>query len=88
MGAEDIRHYLSYLANHQNVSASTHNQALAALLFLYREVLGRNLKSIDGIERAKRPQRVPTVLTRAEVASVLSNLSGWAEVIKFERRAS
>lgn len=59
MGAEEIRQYLSYLATQRNVSASTQNQALSALLFLYREVLGIELPFVEGIERAKRPTRVP-----------------------------
>jgi integron integrase len=74
MGADEIRQYLSHLANHRSVSASTQNQALAALLFLYREVLGRGLEFVDGIERAKRPQHVPTVLTREEAQSVMARL--------------
>lgn len=76
MGAEEIRQYLSHLATEGNVSASTQNQALSALLFLYREVLGTELAFVDGIVRAKRPVRVPTVLTREEVSNVLSQLSG------------
>lgn len=76
MGAEEIRQYLSHLANQGNVSASTQNQALCALLFLYREVLGREMEFIDGIERAKRPQRVPTALTREEARRVLAHLQG------------
>jgi integrase len=76
LGAAEIRQYLSHLVNAGQVSASTQNQALSALLFLYREVLCIELPFIDGIERAKRPVRVPTVLTREEVASVLAGLSG------------
>jgi integron integrase len=76
MGVEEIRQYLSHLANEGRVSASTQNQALSALLFLYREVLGSDLPFIDGIERAKRPAHIPVVLTRAEVEGVLTSLSG------------
>lgn len=77
MGVDEIRQFLSHLATGDNVAASTQNVALAALLFLYREVLGRaDIDFIDGIERAKRPARVPTVLTREEVSRVLLNLSG------------
>ena len=76
MGAEAIRQYLSHLANQDKVSASTQNQALAALLFLYRDVLGKEMGFIEGIERAKRPIKVPTVLTREEVTRVLAHLSG------------
>lgn len=76
MGVEEIRQYLSHLANQGQVSASTQNVALSALLFLYREVLGREMEFIDGIERPKRPTRVPTVLTREEVRRLLGQLSG------------
>ena len=76
MGVDEIRQYLSHLATQGQVAASTQNQALSALLFLYREVLGLELPFIDGIERAKRPARVPTVLTREEVNRVLANMSG------------
>src|SRR3954471_14593759 len=61
MGTDEIRPYLSHLANVGQVSASTQNQVLSALLFLYREVLGVELPFIDGVERTKRPQRVPVV---------------------------
>ena len=64
MDVDEIRQYLSHLATEDHVAASTQNVALAALLFLYRDVLGREMQFIDGIERAKRPGRVPTVLTR------------------------
>lgn len=76
MGADEIRQYLSHLANVGRVAASTQNQALSALLFLYREVLNVELPFIDGIERAKRPVRVPVVLTREECDKILSQLSG------------
>ena len=76
MGAEEIRRFLSHLAVEGRVSASTHNQALSALLFLCREVLGAELTYVEGIERAKRPQRVPVVFTRREVAAVPSHLHG------------
>jgi integron integrase len=76
MGAEEIRQYLSHLANSQNVAASTQNQALSALLFLYREVLGLDLPFVEGIVYAKRPVRVPTVLTSDEARHLLAQLSG------------
>jgi integron integrase len=76
MGVDEIRQYLSHLATAGNVAASTQNVELAALLFLYRKVLGRELPFVDGIERAKQPKRVPTVLTREEVAKILAGLSG------------
>jgi integron integrase len=76
MGVDEIRQYLSHMATAGRVAASTQNQALAALLFLYREVLGLELPFIDGVERAKRPQRVPVVLTRAEAEQILAHLGG------------
>jgi len=76
MGADEIRQYLSYLATEGQVAASTQNQALAALLFLYRDVLEIELPFIDGIERAKRPVRIPVVLTREEANHLISQLSG------------
>ncbi len=68
MGAAEIQQFLSYLATDRDVSASTQRQALAALLFLYQKVLEIDLPFIDGIVRAKQPQRLPVVLTRDEVA--------------------
>jgi integron integrase len=76
MGPEEITQFLTALAVERQVSASTQNQALAALLFLYREVLGRDPGWLDGIVRAKRPQRLPVVLTRQEVSALLGALSG------------
>ncbi|GAB3754209.1 integron integrase [Lysobacter olei] len=76
LGQPEIEAFLSHLAVEGQVSASTQNQALAALLFLYREVLAMELPWLDGIVRAKRPQRVPTVLSQQEVAAVLAHLEG------------
>ena len=76
MDAKHIRDYLSYLAVERNVSASTQNVALAALLFLYRDVLKLKLDRIEDVERARTNRRMPVVLTRAEVNAVLNNLSG------------
>jgi integron integrase len=68
--------FLSNLAVEGNVAASTQNQALSALLFLYKEVLQRDLKFIGGVVRVKRPPKLPVVLTPLEVRSILSQLSG------------
>jgi integron integrase len=76
MGAAEIREYLSYLAVQKNVAASTQNVALAALLFLYRDVLKVELPNVEGVERARRPARLPVVLTREEVRAVLGRLEG------------
>lgn len=74
-GTPEVTGFLSYLANRRNVAASTQNQALSALLFLYRNVIGRDLHGIDAV-RAKTPQRVPTVLSVQEVSSLLQQLRG------------
>ncbi len=75
MDAPEIRAFLAYLAQERNVSASTQNQALSAILFLYRQVLHREIEPILP-SSAKRPERLPTVLTREEVLQVISRLSG------------
>ena len=75
MGAREIEHFLS-LATRSKVSASTQNQALSALLFLYKEVLGRELEWLGGVVRAKRPIRLPVVLSREEVTALLGHLHG------------
>lgn len=76
MGAAEVEAYLSYLATDKNVAASTQSQALSALLFLYREVLGIELPWLENLTRAKRPKRLPVVLTVAEVKAVLARLEG------------
>jgi integron integrase len=76
MGVDEIRQYLSHLATDENVAAATQNVALAALLFLYREVLSVELPLIEGVERARRPRRIPVVLTADEVKRVLAHMAG------------
>jgi integron integrase len=76
MGKPEIEAFLSYLAVKRNVAASTQNQAFSALLFLYREVLGREMPWLDDVKRAKKPQRLPVVLTDTEVARLLKQLNG------------
>ncbi len=76
LGAADVESFLSHLANARSVAASTQNQALAALLFLYTHVLGTPLGDARDFTRAKRPHRVPVVLTQPEVAAVLRQMSG------------
>nr|MBC7244615.1 integron integrase [Chloroflexota bacterium] len=75
MGASEVEAFLTHLAVKENVAASTQNQALSALLFLYQEVLHKDLGPIDAL-RAKKPKRLPTVLTKDEVRWVISHLSG------------
>ena len=74
MRETEVAEFLSHLAMSRRVSASTQNQALNALVFLYRVVLERPLESIEGIVRAKRPQRLPVVLDPGEVRRILSCL--------------
>ncbi len=76
LGAADVEAFLTHLAVAGNVAASTQNQAKSALLFLYREVLEMELPWLDNVERARAPKRLPVVLTRDEVAGVLSRLCG------------
>ena len=76
MGADHVAQFLSHLALEARVAASTQNQAFNALLFLYRQVLHIDLGQIAGAVRAKRPKRLPVVLTREEVDLVLSLLEG------------
>ena len=75
MGAAEVGAFLIQLAVNESVVASTQDQALSALLFLYREVLKKDLGPIDAL-RAKKPKRLPTVLTKEEVHRVLGELSG------------
>ena len=76
MGSPEVVAFLSHLAVRDNVAASTQNQAMAAILFLYREVLGRQLEDLEGGVRARRPHRVPVVLSREETAALLAELTG------------
>ena len=76
MGEQEIEKFLSYLAVERNISASTQNQALCALLFLYQDVLGIKLDSPINSVRAKRPKRLPVVITKTEVQSLLGAMSG------------
>ena len=76
MGAAEVEGFLSYLATTRSVSASTQNQAKAALLFLYKEVLGTALPWLDEITQAKESRRLPVVLTSHEVKALLEGLNG------------
>lgn len=78
MGEKEVEHFLSALANEADVAAGTQNQALSALLFLYRHVLRIDLPWMATIVRAKRPRRVPTVLSREEVQRLLAAMDGRA----------
>src|SRR5215831_1119807 len=76
MGATEMEQFLNYLAVEQKVAAATQNQALSALVFLYREVLRQEFDWMENLERAKRPARVPLVLTETVVRQLLSHLDG------------
>ena len=76
MAEAEIARFLSSLASDGHVSASTQNQAFNALLFLYKEVLNKKIGLIEGVVRAKRPQRLPVVLTKDEVKKVIDQMNG------------
>lgn len=76
MGKAEVEAFLTWLAVERQVAASTQNQALAAVLFLYRQVLERDLPWLQDVVRAKRPQRLPTVLTVAETERGLAHVDG------------
>jgi integron integrase len=81
MGAPEINEFLSHLAVERNVSASTQNQALSALLFLYRELLGEDLPWLENLVRAMKPRRLPVVLTREEVRRLLGGMDGTPQLV-------
>jgi integron integrase len=76
MGNREIAAFLNHLANVRQVSASTQNLALAAILFMYRHTLGVDVGYVRGVERAKQPKRLPNVLEPSEVKAVLTNMRG------------
>lgn len=76
MGEKEVSQFLTHLAVNRNVAASTQNQALSAILFLYKHVLKKPLDWLDNVERAKKPERLPVVLTRDEVRALLDQLKG------------
>jgi len=76
MAAPEVRAFLSHLAVEQKVAASTQRQALSAIVFLYREILDREVSWLGEVERAKQPERLPVVFSRAEVRAVLAHVNG------------
>jgi integron integrase len=76
MAEEEVAEFLTHLARHLNVAASTQNQALSALLFLYKEVLKHEIGWLQKVERAKKPPKLPVVLSRAEVKQIFGHLHG------------
>jgi integron integrase len=81
MGEPEITAFLTHLAVAKNVAASTQNQALAAILFLYKQVLGHELGWLDNVVRAKRPVRVPEVLSAEQVRRLLAQLDGVHQLV-------
>lgn len=81
MGEREVTAFLTYLAVDKNVAASTQNQALAAILFLYQKVLEMKLDWLEDVVRARRPKRLPVVLSRDEVARLLNTLQGLPQLI-------
>ncbi len=76
MGESEISQFLTHLARDRNVAAGTQNQALNALVFLYKNVLQTELGDFGHIERAKKPKNLPEVMSREEVSAVLSSMHG------------
>ena len=81
MGGPEVTRFLSWLATQRKVSASTQNQALAAILFLYRHVLGAELPWLDEMVRAKRSRNFPVVLSRGEVAELMQKMTGTSKLM-------
>lgn len=81
MGEREVAAFLTHLARDRRVAASTQNQALSALLFLYKEVLKQEIGWLEGVERAKKPLRLPVVLTRDEVHKIFAHLRGTARLM-------
>ncbi|WP_231598140.1 integron integrase [Synechococcus sp. CBW1002] len=81
MGEQEINAFLSHLATVGQVSSSTQNQALSALLFLYRHVLGGDVGNLEGVVRARQPKRLPVVFTVAETKAVLQQLEGTEQLV-------
>ena len=81
LGAEEITEFLNHLATQRHVTALTQNQALNAIVFLYRRVLGRDVDELGGLVRARKPRRLPVVLTRREVVALLAEISGTQRLV-------
>ncbi len=88
MGAAEINTFLSHLAVERNVAASTRNQAFATIVFLYQKVFQLKLGTISGVTRAKRPERLPVVLTKDEARRVLAQMDGTFRLMALLRYGS
>lgn len=87
MAEPEINAFLTHLAVKENVSASTQNQALCAIIFLYKHVLNRKIGDIGEVIRARKPVRLPVVMTKAEVKAVMRNLTGDKWIIAYLNRS-
>jgi integron integrase len=76
MAEEEVAQFLTHLAKDRNVASSTQNQALSAILFLYKEVLKQEIGWLEGVERAKKPPKLPVVLSRGEAKQIFAHLHG------------
>lgn len=81
MGKKEIEAFLTHLAVDRQVAASTQNQALSAIFFLYKKVLGHELDWLDSVTRAKRQKRLPVVLSRMEARQILAHIQGTNGII-------
>lgn len=87
MAEPEINAFLTHLAVKENVSASTQNQALCAIIFLYKHVINRKIGDIGEVIRARKPVRLPVVMTKAEVKAVMRNLTGDKWIIAYLNRS-
>lgn len=81
MGKAEVESYLTWLAEKRKVAAATQNQAFNAILFLFRDVLEVDIGRLEGVTRAKKPKRLPVVLTRKEVSMVLNSMEGTPRLV-------
>ncbi len=77
----DVVNYLSYLANNRNVAVNTQKQALNAIAYLYKNIIGNSLGQLHGITKSKKPFRLPTIFTREEIITIFQQLSGEAKLV-------
>ncbi|MEX2347968.1 MAG: integron integrase [Balneolaceae bacterium] len=81
LNENDVVSYLNYLANDLNVAASTQNQALSAIVFLYSHILSKPLNHLDKLKRAKKPKRLPVVLTEQEAMAIINSMNGVPKLV-------
>lgn len=81
LGKDEIREFLNHLAVDRNVSASTQNQALQGILFLYKEIIHKDIGWVDDIKRPTKPKHIPVVFTKAEAHSIIQNMDGLPKLV-------